>query len=51
MHSGLNDLEIEEIKNQAREKLGLCRKTNDIIGTQIFSISLGFHQGNQWSRI
>ena len=30
--------EIEEIKKQAREKLGVCRKTNDIIGTQIFSI-------------
>lgn len=38
MHSRLNELEIEGIKNQAREKLGVCRKTNDIIGTQIFSI-------------
>jgi len=34
----LNDFEIEEVKGQAREKLGYCRKTNDIIGTQIFSI-------------
>ena len=34
----LNDFEIEEVKRQAREKLGYCRKTNDIIGTQIFSI-------------
>lgn len=38
MHKGLNDFEIEKIKEQAREKLGICRKTNDIIGTQIFSI-------------
>ena len=38
MRKGLNDFEIEEVKKQAREKLGVCRKTNDIIGTQIFSI-------------
>lgn len=38
MRKGLNDLEIEEVKSQAREKLGVCRKANDIIGTQIFSI-------------
>ena len=38
MHKGLNDFEIEEVKKQAREKLGECRKTNDIIGVQIFSI-------------
>lgn len=38
MHKGLNDFDIEELKNQAREKLGVCRKSNDIIGSQIFSI-------------
>ena len=38
MHKELNDFEIAEVKMQAREKLGICRKTNDIIGTQIFSI-------------
>lgn len=38
MHKGLNDFEIEEVKKQAREKLGECRKTNDVIGAQIFSI-------------
>lgn len=38
MHKGLSDFEIEEVKSQAREKLGMCRKTNDIIGAQIFSI-------------
>lgn len=38
MHRELNDLEIEEVKRQAREKLGMCRKTNDIIGIQIFPI-------------
>lgn len=38
MRKELNDFEIEEIKKQAREKLGICRKSNDIIGTQIFSI-------------
>ncbi len=38
MRKGLNDLEIEEVRSQAREKLGVCRKANDIIGTQIFSI-------------
>lgn len=30
--------ELAEIKKRAREKLGECRKSNDIIGTQIFSI-------------
>lgn len=34
----LNDFDIEEVKSQAREKLGACRKLNDIIGVQIFSI-------------
>ena len=34
----LNQIEVDEIKKQVREKLGVCRKTNDIIGTQIFSI-------------
>lgn len=38
MHKGLNDFEIEEIKRLAREKLGMCRKANDMIGIQIFSI-------------
>lgn len=38
MYKGLSDFEIEEVKSQAREKLGRCRKTNDIIGVQIFSI-------------
>lgn len=38
MAKGLNDFDIEEVKRQAREKLGICRKSNDIIGTQIFSI-------------
>ena len=38
MRKELNVFEIEEVKRQARERLGICRKTNDIIGTQIFSI-------------
>lgn len=38
MYKELNEFEIEEVKRQAQEKLGICRKTNDIIGTQIFSI-------------
>ncbi len=38
MYKELNDFEIEEVKKQAKEKLGICRKTNDIIGTQVFSI-------------
>ena len=38
MRRELNELEIKEIKDHAREKLGNCRKTNDIIGSQIFSI-------------
>ena len=38
MRKDLSDFEIEEVKKQAREKLGICRKTNDIIGTQVFSI-------------
>lgn len=38
MHKELNDFEIAEVKKQAWEKLGVCRKTNDIIGTQIFSM-------------
>lgn len=36
MTNDLNELEVNEIKNHAIEKLGLCRKGNDIIGTQIF---------------
>ena len=38
MHKELCESEIEEIKKQARIKLGECRKLNDIIGNQIFSI-------------
>ncbi|MXP74718.1 ImmA/IrrE family metallo-endopeptidase [Lachnospiraceae bacterium WCA-9-b2] len=38
MTDELNELEIKEVQNLAKEKLGLCRKGNDIIGTQIFSI-------------
>ena len=38
MTNDLNEFEVNEIKNQAKEKLGLCRKSSDIIGTQIFSI-------------
>ncbi len=38
MHKRLNDFEMEQVKSQAREKLGKCRKTNDLIGVQIFSI-------------
>ena len=38
MHEELNDFDVEEVKKQAREKLGYYRKTNDIIGTQVFSI-------------
>ena len=38
MRKSLNDFEVDEVKKQAREKLGVCRKTGDVIGTQIFSI-------------
>ena len=38
MKNELNKSDIAEIKNRVKEKLGLCRKGNDIIGTQIFSI-------------
>lgn len=38
MTNDLNEFEVNEIKNLAKEKLGLCRKIGDIIGTQIFSI-------------
>lgn len=38
MRKELNDFEVEEVKKLAREKLGICRKSNDIIGTQVFSI-------------
>lgn len=38
MTNELNEIAISEIKDFAKEKLGLCRKGNDIIGTQIFSI-------------
>mgnify|MGYP002870062476 CR=1 FL=1 len=38
MRNGLSEVEVEEVKRYAKEKLGVCRKLNDIIGTQIFSI-------------
>lgn len=38
MNNVLTAKDIKEIQKFAREKLGLCRKENDIIGTQIFSI-------------
>lgn len=38
MNNTLTAKDIKEVQNFAREKLGLCRKENDIIGTQIFSI-------------
>lgn len=38
MPNELNEIEIREIKKYASWKLGECRKGNDIIGTQIFSI-------------
>ena len=38
MTNELSNFEVNEIKRFAREKLGYCRKSNDIIGTQIFSI-------------
>ncbi|MBO4651693.1 MAG: ImmA/IrrE family metallo-endopeptidase [Lachnospiraceae bacterium] len=38
MSKELSELEINEVKERAREKLGTCRKINDIIGTQVFSI-------------
>lgn len=34
----LTKIEIAEIKEQAAAKLGICKKQNDIIGQQIFSI-------------
>lgn len=42
MTNELSEIDVNEIKEFAREKLGRCRKGNDIIGTQIFSI-LGLH--------
>lgn len=38
MASELSQIDVNEIKEFAREKLGRCRKGNDIIGTQIFYI-------------
>lgn len=38
MYNGLNEYEVNKIKTLARGKLGEYRKSNDIIGTQIFSI-------------
>ena len=38
MNNTLTAKDIKEVQSFAREKLGLCRKENDIIGTQIFSI-------------
>lgn len=33
-----NEIDVNEIQQFAREKLGYCRKGNDIIGTQVFSL-------------
>ena len=38
MSNELKESEVKEIKKYAAGKLGECRKGNDIIGTQIFSI-------------
>ena len=38
MTNELSEIDVNEIKGFAREKLGFCRKGNDIIGSQIFSI-------------
>lgn len=38
MPEELSVFEIDQIKNFAKEKIGECRKSNDIIGTQVFSI-------------
>ena len=38
MINELNEIDLNEIKDFAREKLGRCRKGNGIISTQIFSI-------------
>lgn len=38
MKNELTEKDIKEVKDFAVEKLGRCRKGNDIIGTQIFSI-------------
>lgn len=38
MINELNEIDVNQIKDYAREKIGVCRKDNDIIGTQIFSI-------------
>jgi Zn-dependent peptidase ImmA (M78 family) len=38
MKDELTKEEIEDLKRKAREKLGECRKGNDIIGSQVFSI-------------
>lgn len=38
MTNDLSEIDVNEIKEFAREKLGRCRKGNDIIGTQVFSI-------------
>lgn len=38
MTNELSEFDVNEIKEFARGKLGSCRKSNDIIGTQIFSI-------------
>lgn len=38
MTNEISEIDIKKIKSLAKEKLGLCSKMNDIIGTQIFSI-------------
>ena len=37
MTKDLNEFEINEIKSHAKEKLGLCRKGNDITSTGLLS--------------
>ena len=38
MINELSEIDVNQIKENARAKIGVCRKDNDIIGTQIFSI-------------
>ena len=38
MINELSKSDVNQIKENARAKIGVCRKDNDIIGTQIFPI-------------
>lgn len=38
MINELSEIDVNQIKENARARIGVCRKDNDIIGTQIFSI-------------